>query len=136
MSPEFPQFGLIWFPVNYSTAPLDLWGSFCHWKNSFKVKLCRMRWLWRGSFSSSDEHVTKRDNEEFLEGYDNVLCINNVKRYVYWCLFIPFWFKNTFKTMKVYFVMQTKTKYIQIFCMTWYFKINWNIYIYIYCIQG
>lgn len=75
-------------------------------------KIMQNEMVMKGFFSSYDEHVTKRDNEEFLEGYDSVLCINNVKRYVYWCLFIPFWFKNPFKTMKVHFVMQTKTKYL------------------------
>lgn len=37
----------------------------------------------KGFFSSSDKHVTKRDNEEFLGGNDSVHCINNAKRYVY-----------------------------------------------------
>lgn len=46
-------------------------------------KIMQIEMVIKRFFSSSDEHVTKRDNEEFLEGYDSVLCINYAKRYVY-----------------------------------------------------
>lgn len=46
-------------------------------------KIMQIEMVIKRFFSSSDEHVTKRDNEEFLGGNDSVHCINNVKRYVY-----------------------------------------------------